>query len=177
MPAATGTGFFGKMPAVGDFTHRGLPPAFRQWLDGWITRHLVAGLPTDGRWPGEGLRFSLARDGIGAAGLILPSDDRAGREYPLAAMLLTGGAAPEPASAEPWIEAALEPLWDAVEGKTGPDDLAAALAAIPVPVLAAGTLPLCLWSDVVPPLAADPEDPGEAVARVLAGRPPDLSSG
>jgi type VI secretion system protein ImpM len=155
------------MPHVGDFAARGLAPAFQRWLDGWITRHLVLGLPPDARWPGEGLRFSLLRGDTGAAGLILPSNDRSGRDYPLAAMLLAEGAAPDPETVAGWIEAALEPLWDAVEGRTGPDDLAETLAGLPVPHLAPSAETMLLWCDVAGPCPADPEDPGPVLAAIL----------
>ncbi len=35
------TGFFGKLPARGDFVARGLPPGARPVVDRWLTRMLA----------------------------------------------------------------------------------------------------------------------------------------
>ena len=66
-------GFFGKLPATGDFVCRGLPDAFRKPWDSWLTRY-IAPLQRGGHsFPQGGLRFRLPSGGHLAAGVILPS--------------------------------------------------------------------------------------------------------
>ena len=38
---AIAAGWFGKMPALGDFASRRLPPAWIEAWDGWLQRELV----------------------------------------------------------------------------------------------------------------------------------------
>ncbi len=87
-----GTGFYGKVPSLGDFVSRRLPTEliapWDQWLqeclaasreqlgDGWLERYLTSPL-----W-----RFVLSPGvaGQGAwAGVLMPSVDRVGRYFPL----------------------------------------------------------------------------------------------
>jgi len=87
-----GAGWFGKIPALGDFVTRGLPLSFVQPWDEWLSAELSEA------------RFLLAEDwaatyrqapiwcfslGVHAVdehawqGIIVPSFDRVGREFPL----------------------------------------------------------------------------------------------
>jgi type VI secretion system protein ImpM len=89
---ASGVGFFGKLPTLGDFISRRLPRQFidpwDQWLqssmrasqeihgDGWLSLFLVSPF-----W-----RFAISPGICGEtawAGVIMPSVDRVGRYYPL----------------------------------------------------------------------------------------------
>jgi type VI secretion system protein ImpM len=82
-------GFYGKLPSTGDFVARGLPDAFRRHWDAWITR-TVAPLQREGMaFPPGGLRFRLVSGGRIAAGLILPSEDCVGRQFPLSLLLVS----------------------------------------------------------------------------------------
>lgn len=87
-----GFGAFGKMPALGDFFRLNLPRVFVDAWDGW----LQAGIGTlrdrmGGAWDGCYLsapiwRFSLPRGQVGDAamvGVMMPSVDRVGRQFPL----------------------------------------------------------------------------------------------
>ncbi len=90
--AAFGPGYFGKLPARGDYLARGLPPTFldpwENWLHGvWHSGHQRFGevwspLIADGpAW-----RFVLDEDVCGpdaVAGLLIPSCDKLGRVFPL----------------------------------------------------------------------------------------------
>lgn len=102
-PYASGPiGWYGKLPALGDFLHRNLPEAFLPAWDAW----LQSGMATAAREHGDGwrddfLRFPVwyflrtlpdaaqteavsedASDGA-FAGMLIPSADRVGRLYPL----------------------------------------------------------------------------------------------
>jgi type VI secretion system protein ImpM len=85
-------GWFGKIPSLGDFATRNLPPSFVKpwdewlsaelsearfvWADSWATTYQQAPM----------LCFSLgagAADDFAWQGILLPSFDRVGREFPL----------------------------------------------------------------------------------------------
>lgn len=159
-PAA---GFFGKLPATGDFVSRGLPDGFRRAWDGWITRHVAPRLREGAALPEGGLRFRLTSGGRAAAGVILPSQDSAGRVFPLC-LILTADALPGPADLDPWCDAAV------LAARDSPDGLWLALDELPPPAgaPAAEAPPLLLWRRGAAALAADPGDPSAALA-ALAG--------
>jgi type VI secretion system protein ImpM len=137
-------GFFGKLPALGDFVHRRLPAGFitpwDQWLqdalaasraqlgDAWLDLYLTSPL-----W-----RFALA-PGIagqaGWAGVLMPSVDRVGRYFPLTI------ACPLPASANligllraaRWFDRAEELALSALEDRFDLDAFDAELRALAPP--------------------------------------------
>jgi type VI secretion system protein ImpM len=84
-------GFFGKLPARGDFVRRDLPQNFVDAWDGWLAAGIAASRAQLGEaWLPAFLEapiwnFALAPGvvGGGIAGLFLPSVDRAGRYFPL----------------------------------------------------------------------------------------------
>ncbi|KRW95731.1 type VI secretion system-associated protein TagF [Paracoccus sp. MKU1] len=151
-------GFWGKLPARGDFVGRGLPEPFRRRWDRWAAAHLA------GRedWPEGGLRLRIASGGRAAAGLVLPSADAVGRRFPLALFLLADSL-PGPEALEPWCEAALQ-----AAAEPDPDALWQALAALLPPAGKAEAPPLLLWQRGHPALAADPETPGPALAAIFS---------
>ncbi|WP_333816600.1 type VI secretion system-associated protein TagF [Tabrizicola sp.] len=154
-------GFFGKLPATGDFVSRGLPDTFRKPWDAWLTRH-VAPLQREGLiFPPGGLRFRLPSGGHLAAGLILPSQDSAGRLFPLSLLFIAGGDV-TPDQIDPWCDAAtgLEIL--------SADDLWHALDALPAPVPdGPATGPMQLWVRSQPPLFTAPDDPDTLLRKLL----------
>lgn len=89
----TGTfGYFGKIPAAGDFVKSGLSPEFIRTWDEWLQRLLVTGREAlGGGWQeiyftAPIWRFALAPGICGpkaAAGIVMPSVDRVGRQFPL----------------------------------------------------------------------------------------------
>ena len=86
------TGWYGKLPASGDFVTRRLPAAFIERWDAWLNEMLIGSRERFGAgWRDAFLsapawRFVLAPGVIGVqgwAGLIVPSVDSVGRYFPL----------------------------------------------------------------------------------------------
>ncbi|MGL4238478.1 type VI secretion system-associated protein TagF [Tabrizicola sp.] len=160
-------GFFGKLPSTGDFVTRGLPEAFRRNWDVWLTRE-VAPLQREGlAFPTGGLRFMLASGGRTAAGVILPSQDSVGRAFPLSIMLIAKGTLDRQAI-DNWCDEALSLLSPDAPAPL-PDDLWQALDSLPMPAPegpASG--PMHLWTRGQSPLATSPDNPDDALRRLLA---------
>lgn len=85
-------GWFGKIPALGDFVSRRLPPQFVEAWDDWLSNGLVTARQAWGpNWPSVYLksptwRFALMPGVLDAThwyGILMPSVDRVGREFPL----------------------------------------------------------------------------------------------
>ncbi|NBZ88834.1 type VI secretion system-associated protein TagF [Stagnihabitans tardus] len=91
-PLQSGWGAFGKMPALGDFFRLGVTADFVTAWDGWLQGMMLAGRQAlGGAWDEAYLtapiwRFALAPGVAGAsgvAGVLMPSVDRVGRQFPL----------------------------------------------------------------------------------------------
>jgi len=85
-------GWFGKMPAMGDFGQRRLPPEFVQAWDQWLQRGLSRSRAALGaEWQDLYLTFPVWRfvvppgwfGSTGWCGILMPSVDRVGRHFPL----------------------------------------------------------------------------------------------
>ena len=90
--AAFGPGYFGKLPARGDYLARGLPASFLDPWEEWLHGVWHSGQQRLGEvWPpliadGPVWRFVLDEDVCGpdaVAGLLIPSCDKLGRVFPL----------------------------------------------------------------------------------------------
>lgn len=159
-------GFFGKLPATGDFVWRGLPDAFRKAWDTWLTRH-IAPLQRDGRvFPPAGLRFRLPSGGHLAGGVILPSEDSAGRLFPLSLVLIADGDL-SPGQIDLWCDAALalrpatlapDPLWHALDALPGADPQGEVIG------------PMQLWGAGGPLLSCASSDPREALLQLIVAK-------
>ncbi|WP_051378124.1 type VI secretion system-associated protein TagF [Derxia gummosa] len=144
-PAADTPGWYGKLPSLGDFASRRLPPGFLDAWDAW----LAAGLDGLKRarpesWLAEYLdapawRFLLMPgcvDGGAWAGVLLPSVDRVGRYFPLT---LAAPLTVPPLTAEAldallaWLHRAEDTAQDALQEDWGPDALEAGLAMLGPP--------------------------------------------
>jgi type VI secretion system protein ImpM len=174
MPAEHLTpGFFGKMPAAGDFVSRGLPAAFTRNWDRWASRHLVP-LMQSGAWPEQAaIRFLLGSSAFGpAAGVVLSSADRAGRRFPLTvASPLPFAASSLALSHAGWFDALSEAAALARSGAFEPDDLAEELSRLsfPIPGEAAGPVAtVVLWLRPDDLVEADPDAPQAALEDVLS---------
>jgi type VI secretion system protein ImpM len=93
-------GFFGKLPARGDFVSAGLPRSFIGSWDAWLQRVLPTVFQSlaDGWKDAPVWRFRLCPGVCGAdpvLGVLLPSRDRVGRFFPLTIACLSIEADPE----------------------------------------------------------------------------------
>jgi type VI secretion system protein ImpM len=158
-PLLTAPGFWGKLPAAGDFVGRRLPAAFVTPWDRWVSRHLAPRLA-----PGDLLCFRLEGPGSATTGVVLASADRAGRRFPL-----TLAAPLERIPPPPWY-AALAPLArSAAAGALDPAALDARLTAVPAPDAEAEPpdAALLLWTPGRPPQATDPDAPAPVLDALL----------
>jgi type VI secretion system protein ImpM len=107
-------GWFGKIPALGDFAARRLPPEFTEPWDLWLSDGLLAAREALGAGWLESYtnaplwRFALmpgALDSRHWFGVLMPSVDRVGRQYPLT---IASGFAPQIGIAIRWWTALIE---------------------------------------------------------------------
>ncbi|OWK30977.1 type VI secretion system-associated protein TagF [Sphingomonas mucosissima] len=100
---------FGKLPAHGDFVARGMAAVERVALDDWLSAALLAARDVYGADFEE--RFDVAQpwraEGNGVTGALAPSQDSAGRRYPV--LLLSSDAE----DAEDLLYAAITEGWSA----------------------------------------------------------------
>jgi len=171
------TGFFGKLPARGDFVRAGLPEDFVAPWDGWSRAILAASRAALGEawepaWMNAPIwRFLLPAGACGpraVLGVWLPSVDRVGRHFPLALCALAE-TVPDLAGGGAWLAAAEAAGLAGVVEDAKPAALAAALA---VPVADAPGLATGWWTDGSPlvaarRLAADALIPLDFAARML----------
>lgn len=111
---------FGKLPAHGDFVARGVTAERRETLDAWLSASLVGARDLYGAEFDE--RFDRAApwlcEGDRVAGAITPSQDSAGRRFPL--LLLCEGS--DAARCEELLYAAIGEGWtiDRLATEAGP---------------------------------------------------------
>jgi len=125
-------GFFGKIPARGDFVQRGLPQAFVVGWDGWMSRVLAASRDElGGGWLPAWMeapvwKFHLA-PGVcspdAVLGVFMPSVDSVGRHFPLTLARPCGASAAVPAQASAWLAAMEAAGIAALEEDLNPDQL------------------------------------------------------
>ncbi len=143
-------GFYGKLPAVGDFVSRRLPRSFLNLWDAWLQAAIVASRARLGdQWLDLYLtspiwRFALAPDVCGPtawAGVLMPSVDRVGRYFPMtiaSSLPANAGTAHLPASPH-WFEAAEAAVLSVLEqnavGVDQFDQAVAALGPVAAPIL------------------------------------------
>ena len=139
-------GFFGKVPARGDFVRRALPAAFVTPWDEWLQAGIAGSKEVLGdAWLEVYLtspvwRFALSAQLAGepaAAGVLIPSVDAVGRYFPLTlACLLPDDAAPaEIRSRTSWFDDAERLAVTVLEEDATLDDLVAGVDALGAPVL------------------------------------------
>ena len=148
-------GFYGKLPARGDFVRAGLPRDFTDPWDDWL-QSVIAGsrsLMGDDWLPAfleaPVWRFTLPAGMCGshaALGLMLPSVDRAGRYFPLMfAALSPRGIAKE--SGETWLDACEAAGRSALEKDTSPEGIASMIRSSELPEEAGGLAAATWWSE------------------------------
>lgn len=149
MPAValSPVGFFGKLPARGDFVRRRLPAGLVQRWHDWLQQGLAASREVLGAaWTDLYLtaplwRFAMAGD---AAGLWMPSIDQVGRHFPLllAVPLPAEVAAAGFAAANTgWYDALEATALTALDAGRGLDEFDHAVASLPSPRPAAANPP------------------------------------
>lgn len=148
-------GYFGKLPATGDFVSGGIGGATRGHLDRFATLHLAR---SEGPWPDGGLRALLAAP-EGPALLIcaIDSRDAAGRRFPLIACVPGDGVALE--DADTWADAVFPLLAGALADGTPPTALGEALAAVAAPATDTETGHSAAWRRGGPPVEIDGDLP------------------
>ena len=93
MSPAVLPGWYGKLPSLGDFASRRLPPLFVEPWDSWLANGLAFWRQGDEAWLEAFLAAPTWRFALGAgvpfaqspgyAGVLMPSVDRVGRYFPL----------------------------------------------------------------------------------------------
>ncbi|WP_081377231.1 type VI secretion system-associated protein TagF [Rhizobium etli] len=164
-------GFFGKLPATGDFVTRGLPASFVGAWDRWISRHLVHRFPEGSMSVHPALRFILGPEAFGPmTGVVMASADRAGRRFPLTIAAVPPTATTDITTlAADWLDALEAAGKSAREGEMDGDRLAARLGSLPYPAIAACGAPvrrMTLWMRECQAFEVDPGAP-EAALRHL----------
>lgn len=107
------TGFFGKIPATGDFVSWNLPRVFVERWDRWMSMEL-RDRPETGELDPRIWRFAVRAGIFGerpCAGAWRMSKDRVGRRYPFAIVRI--GLPPD--AADPWFDAVADMLERCVE--------------------------------------------------------------
>jgi type VI secretion system protein ImpM len=169
MIATVAVGFFGKLPARGDFVRTGLSRRFTERWDGWLQQVLPAcrqsiGADWDETWrTAPAWRFALAGEAP-VLGLFMPSVDHAGRHFPLtiAAEGADDGIA--------FLDAAERAGRDAIGQELAPDLLLARLKDIAPPAAAMPTADTATrwWAGAGEPLRFDGLPDAAGLARMLA---------
>lgn len=138
-------GWYGKLPALGDFASRRLPASFVALWDEWLQRSLAASrMQLGDRWLPVYLkspmwRFALMPCVCGPtawAGILMPSVDRVGRYFPLTIALALDpgddilGAV---AGANDWFESVERLALATLNMSFGATDLERGLGSVPFP--------------------------------------------
>lgn len=166
-------GFYGKMPATGDFVTRRLTGECVRLWDRWLAQHLV---PLFGQdiWPAAtALRFLAGPNSFGAsAGIIVQSADKVGRKFPLSVVAQLTDVPVELSRAEAWFAGIEGAAIAAQQGELTPDELDAALATLPLPTVESGEeliADMVMWTRHSDIFDIDPQSPQATLETILAG--------
>ena len=179
-------GWFGKIPALGDFAMRRMPSEFVTVWDDWLQRSLAATADALGAgWldlyrHSPILRFALLPGLCGAslwAGIVMPSVDRVGRYFPLTIALALEerpGALAAAICAHDWFAALEEVALRTLERDASPEELDVGLAEVGFPWTPGDVGPaaaLADWWRATPtaPFTTEVTDVGRLDDLILAG--------
>lgn len=165
-------GFYGKMPATGDFVTRRLPGDFVRIWDRWLAQHIVPLIGSE-TWPRTtALRFLAGPASFGAsAGIILQSADRVGRQFPFSVVAQLPEAPVRLADADAWFARIEEAAFAAQQGELTPDELDTALAELPVPPVEPGAeviSDMVMWTARSDIFDVDPLSPQATLEQIFA---------
>ncbi|WP_292492430.1 type VI secretion system-associated protein TagF [Mesorhizobium sp.] len=165
-------GFYGKMPATGDFVTRRLPGDFVRGWDRWLAQHIVPLFGLEAWPPDTALRFLAGPASFGAsAGIVVQSADRVGRQFPLGVVARLAVAPLKLAYADAWFEGVENAAFAAQRGELTPDALDAALIALHVPAVDEdGEVidDLVMWTARTDIFDVDPQSPQPALEQIFA---------
>ncbi|TIR31426.1 MAG: type VI secretion system-associated protein TagF [Mesorhizobium sp.] len=166
-------GFYGKMPATGDFVTRRLPGDFVRIWDRWLAQHIVPLIGSE-TWPRPtALRFLAGPAAFGAsAGIILQSADRVGRQFPLSVVAQLADASIQLTRADAWFAGIEEAAIAAQQGELTPDELDTALAELPVPPVEPSDemiSDMVMWTAHSDIFDIDPQAPQATLEQVFSG--------
>lgn len=139
------TGFFGKIPATGDFVAWNLPRTFIDRWDRWMSMELRA-RPDEGELDPRAWRFIIQSGIFGeqpCAGVWRMSEDRVGRHYPFAIVRLNQ--LPDPGDA--WFDAIANVVDGCVDKRRPQARLIEQLANIPQPRVGVNSTAIMFWCD------------------------------
>lgn len=157
---------FGKLPAHGDFIARGLSDADVERLDDFLSASLSAAATIDGfedlYAAAPAWRFVKTIAGKAVCGVLAPSVDRVGRQFPILAGVAAG------ADVDLHIDACEAQLYQAFAEGLDADALYARLSAAPEPE---GSPPASAWwledSERTVIVRADGEWPADVMTRMI----------
>jgi type VI secretion system protein ImpM len=142
--ATLAAGWYGKIPATGDFVSRRLPEAFREAWDKWLQQGMAGSRERLGAGWDEcylsmpAWRFLLSAGLVTPqawAGLLVPSVDAVGRRFPLTIACAIGADSLDlPTTAQaagPWFDAIEDVALEALEGRQSAAKVDEALSARP----------------------------------------------
>ncbi|MBZ9845766.1 type VI secretion system-associated protein TagF [Mesorhizobium sp. CA5] len=165
-------GFYGKMPAAGDFVTRRLPGDFVRRWDRWLAQHIVPlfGVET---WPADtALRFLSGPASFGAAaGVVLQSADRVGRRFPLSVVARLSEAPLKLAYSDGWFDGIESAAFTAQRAELTPDELDTALVNLPVPFVDGENDvigDLVMWTAHTDIFDVDPQAPQPTLEQIFA---------
>ena len=154
-PGGVTAGFYGKVPARGDFVRAGLPREFTDPWDAWLQSVIAGSQSIMGEaWLPAYLeapiwRFTLPPGMCGslaALGLMLPSVDKAGRYFPLtfAALRADGWAG---SSGDVWLARCEAAGLSALEEDTPPQEISAMIGTPDLPEESVASREAEWWSE------------------------------
>ncbi|MFD2055360.1 type VI secretion system-associated protein TagF [Mesorhizobium calcicola] len=124
-------GFFGKIPATGDFVAGNLPRTFIDRWDRWMSMELLA-RPDEGEINPRVWRFVVQPGIFGdqpCAGVWRMSEDRVGRRYPFAIV----GIGTPPDAADPWFDAVASLSTEIIDNLWSPAWISDRIGRLPIP--------------------------------------------
>jgi len=177
-------GWYGKLPNLGDFASRRLPPDFIDGWDEWLQRGLAAarGEPA---WQQRYLVAPILRFWLGPgvlaegawAGLMMPSVDRVGRHFPLT-LAQPAGSLADTLAAQAWFDRLDAAARKVLDVSFTVDDFERELAAVEADEMSAEVSPSSTaaqsawWhDDAQPPRCFDGLPPAHEFAALFGAAP------